>query len=267
MTGADGRKLVGTVGPWSAEKLDLLRCYLGGQERKGGFLQATTHAHHRYYIDLFAGPGQNHVRGTAEVIDGSPLIALKAGPPAFTELFLVDADARNAVSLEVHRQDYPDRAVTVLRGDANVMVDQILATLSRQYPVFAFIDPRGAELDWQTVVKLARHKPSNVPAIELFILFAYNQGLVRLLPHDPQKLVNEAALDRVMPDPRRWREIYAQRRSTTLWDFRRAMLDEYVSGLKSLGYRFVPPPALRGRQRITCVRASAAKQGRRIGRE
>jgi three-Cys-motif partner protein len=132
----------------------------------------------------------------------------------------------------------------VLCGDANATVDDVLVTLPKNYPVFAFLDPYVAELDWRTIEKLAAHKPMN--KIELFILFAYNMGLVRLLPTDPTKLVNAAVLDRVMPDPEGWRRVYARRAQGQAdpHAFRRAFLDEYVRGLKSLGYAFVPPPRL-----------------------
>lgn len=244
MTITDPDKKIGRVGDWSAEKLDLLRCYLGGNGQKGGFVPATQKASHRYYIDLFAGPGQNQVRGTGTIIDGSPLIALKAGPPQFTRLFLCDADPQNTRSLDAHRRDYPGRQVTIMTGDANSKVKDVLRLLPREFPVLAFLDPRGGELSWQTIVQLAQHKAPNRPKIELFILFAYNQGLVRFMPYDPAKMVNEDILDRVMPDPVGWRRVYAMRSRIDRYMFRREMLDVYVKGLKSLGYACVPPPRL-----------------------
>ncbi|HEX2171679.1 MAG TPA: three-Cys-motif partner protein TcmP [Dehalococcoidia bacterium] len=237
-----GPRLVAPVGAWSAEKLDLLRCYLGREGGRGGFLPATRGAHRRYYIDLFAGPCQNFVRGSGQVIDGSPVVALKGGPPFFTQLHLVDKDPRNVASLESHRLDYPDRQITTYAGDANVWIDDILARVPREYPVFAFLDPRGAELHWQTIVKLARHKPAR--KIELFILFAFNMGLVRLLPRDPDRLTNEAVLDRTLPDPASWRRIYHRRAQLSSAEFRRAILDEYTGGLRALGYQHVPSPRL-----------------------
>jgi len=244
MTSPNPSRLVGDVGQWSAEKLQLLRCYLGGDNNKGGFLPATQRARERYYIDLFAGSGQNRIRHTSDIIDGSPLISVKAGPPVFTRLYWVDAEERNVASLDAHRLDHPNRQITTIVGDANVRVDDILRTLPKTFPTFAFLDPRGGELRWDTVAKLSRHKPSN--KIELFILFAYNQGLVRLMPHDPNRMVHQDVLDRVMPDAASWRRIYATRvnKQATRHDFRRAMLDEYVRGLTALGYAFVPSPRL-----------------------
>jgi three-Cys-motif partner protein len=66
------------------------------------------------------------------------------------------------------------------------------------------------------------------------------------MPHNPARMQNEAALDRVMPDPAGWRRVYQRRVNQTAkpYEFRRLMLDEYVGGLKALGYTFVPPPRL-----------------------
>jgi three-Cys-motif partner protein len=238
------RKRIATVDIWSKEKLDLLRCYIGNFSGPGGFLTATKAAQQRYYIDLFAGPGQNSVKGTDLVISGSPLIALEAGPPTFTHLFWVDTNGRNVASLRAHRAEHPEHQIEIFHGNANVQVDKVLKIIPRTYPTFAFLDPRGAELSWKTIEKLARHKPDR--KIELFILFAYNQGLVRLMPNDASKMVNEAALDRVMPDPDGWRRIYKTRidRVSRPRDFRLSVLEEYVRGLKSLGYKFVPSPRL-----------------------
>lgn len=246
VTGEDTRKRIAQVGLWSSEKLDTLRCYLGGQAGRGGFLPATRRAAERYYIDLFAGPGENRIRETGQTIDGSPLVALKAGPPQFTHLFWVDAERRNGLSLQAHSEDYPRKKITVLVGDANEKIDDILQLLPRHFPVFAFLDPEGAELHWETVRRLAEHKAPGQTKVELFILFAYNQGLVRLLPHDPSKMVHEQALDRVMPNPEGWRRVYRSRLSGQAGPFqiRREMLNEYVQGLVSLGYAFVPPPKL-----------------------
>ncbi|MDP9350464.1 MAG: three-Cys-motif partner protein TcmP [Chloroflexota bacterium] len=140
------------------------------------------------------------MKGTDEVSDGSPLIALKAGPPRFTHLYWVEAKRRSATSLRAHRREHPHREITVLQGNANERVDDVLKTLPREAPAFAFLDPYASELDWETVVKLARHKAPGYPKIELFILFAVDTAFLRLMPRESTKMMYEAILDRVMPD-------------------------------------------------------------------
>jgi len=235
-------KAYGKVGVWSTQKLAVLRCYLGQND---GFLKATTSAGQRHYIDLFAGPGQNRVRRTGAVVDGSPLIALHAGPPSFTGLHWSERKPSNSASLEAHRLEHLDRNIHLYPGDGNERIDEILRSVPRRYPVFAFLDPYGAELHWQTLVKLAQHRPAGGRKIELFILFA-SPALTRLMPRDPAKMIHQAILDRMMPSATGWRRVYEQRTrgSASASEIREALLEEYVQGLRALGYRHVPPPLL-----------------------
>lgn len=235
-----GPKVVLPVGEWSIrQKLQLLSCYLG---RSGGFLKATQKAGERYYVDLFAGPGEvRNEQDPQSVTAGSPLIALNAGPPQFTAVHWIEKEAGSAASLRAHKADHPARAIRVYEGGANEKVDNVLRALPRNFPVFAFLDPRGPELEWRTLRKLAEHKDSR--KIELLILFAYDMAIVRLMPHEQEKMVSEDLLDRFMPDPVRWRLIYERRAELTATEYRRAMLAEYVRGLKQdLGYALVPAP-------------------------
>jgi len=187
--GPKSNKVLRPGRPWAREKLALLRYYLGGtSEKGGGFMFATKTAPSRYYLDLFAGPGQSRLED-GELLDGSPLIAAKATPP-FTRLFWVESNARDARSLEAHRSDFPDRNITILQRDANYAVQEVLVSIPRNAATLAFLDPEGAELEWATVARLAQHKQRN--KIELFMLFAYNMAIVRLMPRDQAKMVNDA---------------------------------------------------------------------------
>lgn len=235
-----GPKRTSEVGVWSPEKLEILRCYLG---QRSGFLQASKSAAQRHYIDLFAGPEQNRVRPTNNTIDGSPSLQQEPARP-LSPTCTGWMPIRGALPRSRCTVRNSDRNIRIYEGDANARIDDVLLDLPKIYPTFAFLDPRGTELHWQTVSKLARHKTGSRTKIELFILFPFNQGIARLMPHDPQRMVNEEALDRFMPDPLRWREVYKRRAAMTAAEFRRTMLEEYVNGLQSLGYKYVPPPRL-----------------------
>lgn len=229
--------------PWAREKLEFLRYYLGGTgHRGGGFMAATKRAGQRYYIDLFAGPGQL-VMDNGEILDGSPLIAAKA-TPSFTRMFWVDTDPKNAASLRAYRDDYPERRIDVCEGDANIVVDAILDDLPSVFPILAFIDPEGSETDWVTIEKVAAHKPLPRKKIELFLLFPSDTGIIRFFPRDPAKMVHHDKLDRMMPSREGWRALDARRNEVSPAEFRRLLLKEYVDGLKRLGYRHVPDPRL-----------------------
>jgi three-Cys-motif partner protein len=236
-----GPRVAPTVGEWAREKHELLRYYIGGTAYKGGgFMTAVRRARGSFYIDLFAGAGQSTLPD-GSVIDGSPLIAAKATPP-FTKLWWVEANAANAASLRSHRQDFPNRDIEIVHGDANQAISEILNALPTAFPVLAFLDPYSTQLDWETIRRLAAHRPRR--KIELFVLFPLDMVLFRLMPHDQDIGPFAPILDRMMPDPQGWRRVYSNRAVLSAPDRRRAMLNEYVVGLRRLGYEFVPPPRL-----------------------
>ncbi len=76
------------VGEWSKDKFHFLARYLDAFTTA---MRGKWDALH--YIDLFSGPGKCQIRGTNEVIDGSPLIAAKARFP-FSQIHLCDLNAR-----------------------------------------------------------------------------------------------------------------------------------------------------------------------------
>lgn len=267
--GRVGPKRLRDGGAWAAEKLEFLRYYLGGVgHRGGGFMKVTQRAGGSAYIDLFAGPGQVRLP-TGAVIDGSPLIAAQA-TPSFSRLFWSDADPGNAASLRAHRAGFPDRHIDVLEGDANALIDGILADVSRTQPALAFLDPEGSELAWETVRKISAHKPPPHNKIEQFILFATDTGIVRFFPRDPSKLTCADRLDRMLPDPAAWRGLYALRDRLAAAEFRRRLVGLYVHGMQQLGYRHVPEPRLvcrpDGRPLYFMVFATDHEAGERIMR-
>ena len=154
-------------GTWVAEKLDYLRRYVD-------FFETSMRQKWpvRYYIDLLAGPGKNHVRETGEILLGSPLLALTAKHP-FTGYFFVDFDDENTQALhERCRASALSDRVRVLTGDCNVEIDNILAQMkpdSDRSLNLAFLDFEGLELRWDTVAKL-----SSLRRIDLII--NYPQG-------------------------------------------------------------------------------------------
>jgi three-Cys-motif partner protein len=229
--------------PWSPEKHGLIQYYLGGTGHKGGgFMKATQNAGGSYYIDLFSGPGQVEMED-GQIIDGSPLIAARASPP-FARLFWVDADPSNAASLRAHRQDFPNRAIDVFEADANEVINVILDGVPVTQPAVAFLDPEGSELHWETIRRIAFHKPSPRNKIEQFILFHTDTGIVRFFPREPAKMVHADRLDRMLPDPGAWRDLYGLRLKLDGPEFRRRLVGLYVDGLRGLEYRYVPDPRL-----------------------
>ncbi len=216
-------------GTWVAEKLDYLRRYVD-------FFETSMRQKWpvRYYIDLLAGPGKNHVRETGEILLGSPLLALTAKHP-FTGYFFVNFDDENTQALhERCRASALSDRVRVLTGDCNVEIDNILAQMkpdSDRSLNLAFLNSEGLELRWDTVAKL-----SSLRRIDLIINYPQG-GLNRVMPQAIQEegdtLVNGFF------DGRDWRAVYQEWLVSRGLDLHWRLLDLYKSKLQATGYREV----------------------------
>ena len=126
------------------------------------------------YLDLLCGPGRDIDKETSKEFPGSPLIALSV-QPQFDHLYLADKDSKNINALE-RRISPVDRArVTLSTGDCNQIIDDVLKLISYRTLGLAFIDPEGFEVDFATLVKLARRR------IDLLYLFPSGIGVKRNL--------------------------------------------------------------------------------------
>ena len=158
-------------GGWAKDKLDILDCYAKA------FAMATKKADRGAFIDGYAGPGMNFIRGTNEVVAGSPLIALEAG---FGKIFLIERNPTAAKRLREHLALSGSSAVEVVEGDVNTEVFNCLAQVEPWRPVLVFLDPTRVDLEWSTLQRIASHdsdRRSNKP--ELLINFPSDFDLLR----------------------------------------------------------------------------------------
>ena len=141
------------VGDWTLDKLKIIEQYLPA------YLTATYKASERVYIDAFAGPGRNEIKGSGNIVNGSPLIALNARSAAgkvFDRLYFIELDKTDADELEtslVGRD--PHRRAEVIRGDVNTELPRLLGRSSPRSPTFVFLDPEGIDPGWDTIQALA----------------------------------------------------------------------------------------------------------------
>lgn len=199
-------------GFWTRGKLDILRDYLDA------FTTTTKNkASELLYFDLFAGEPDNRDRVTEEPIEGSPWIALRTDTPPFTRLRFFELE--HAPELEAAlRAEFPGRGLKVHRGDSNETIHEILTELKHLNwaPAFAFIDPDGPDVHWDTLRALAKFKMGRKYKVELWILFAQPM-FVRLLPADG-KDARPIDMDRItaMFGTDEWLPIYRARVSEFL---------------------------------------------------
>lgn len=239
---------MGLLDPAQAEGADYL----------DGFVKASSGQQERVYLDAFAGEGTGLDRLTGQEFKGSATIALEAAEPGFTRLRFFET-GRRATELETRlRADYPGRDIEVVEGDCNVTIPGELARLGsvRWAPTFAFLDPDGMELAWETLKALADHKRGYRPAgsdkpeykVELWLLFQ-SPGLVRTLALDPGRLTerDEQRATRLFGDDA-WRSIYDRRLAGRLGpaDAREAYVNLMRWRLERvLNYRWTHPLELR----------------------
>jgi len=212
------------VGPWTAKKLDYLARYIDIFEKAMRGKWSI-----RNYIDLLSGPGKNRIRGTGEILLGSPLVALTTLHP-FTGYFFVEwlGQAKDALEQRCNDSHFHQR-VNIYQGDCNVLVDKVIDSLrvsEMQSLNLAFLDPEGLELQWQTVVKLATIKRMDI------ILYYPEMGL-NLNMQKLYKSGDETAIDLFFGGPE-WRDVYERYHGKI--GLHRHLVDFYKSNLGTLGY-------------------------------
>ena len=150
---------------WTEDKARLIQTYLQL------FIYITKHG---TYIDGFAAPQR---RDLSELC--SARLVLETEPKWMRDFWLCDLEPTGVEILEALAAEHriKPRRVTVLAGDFNTTVDQILASprITAKTATFALLDQRTFECDWETVRRLAAHKPSlgaSETKIELFYFLA-----------------------------------------------------------------------------------------------
>lgn len=222
------------TGAWAAQKLDYLCRYLNiftismqGKQWRG-----------LHFIDLFSGPGKCKIRGTKQILLGSPLLAVNLQHP-FNRYFFVDMNQEAISSLRT-RCDASINAANIQYeiGDSNLLVENIadqIKAIDRPFIKgkwvslnLAFLDPEGFELEWKTVTILG-----NIKKMDLIIYYP-QMGLSREMPKEFQN-PNLTKIDSYFGG-RQWREIYKKYQSGQIQYLHRSLLDLYKENLKSLGY-------------------------------
>lgn len=217
----DDGLLIPEVGRWAKRKYHFLSRYLHlfstGMKKKWP---------QRHYIDLFSGAGFARIRGTNDLVAGSPVIASNVAD-SFSGIHLCEQNAAcfDALSSRITPQTAAT-AVATVRGDANLKIGEILRSVPRRDALcVTFADPFGLHLDWETVKAI-----SDVRS-DLIILLADNMDALRnwakYYYDDP-----ESNLDRFMGEPG-WRDALASASGGNQAERLRA---RYTQRLQSLGY-------------------------------
>lgn len=198
------------------------------------FAKACQKAGGWFGLDLFAGTGLNWSTTRDGPIDGSPLIALKAGSPEATAVVMAEHHAGAFEALVARTLVYGDRAIR-FNDDANRVVGEMLAHVPNRAPAFAFLDPEGSELEWSTVEAIANHKRGHsANKVEQLILLPTDTGFVRLAPDRPELVTRIYGHDG-------WKDIFERRSAEAISaeQARTEYVQLYAEGLRTLGYETV----------------------------
>lgn len=130
------------VGQWAADKHYYLQQYIEATRAvRAGYLPPKGHGG-AAFIDLFAGPGVVRIRESGEIRDGSPMVAFRHAEAPFSQLVLCDVSPENVGALRGRTTSQPSR-VTVVEGDCNECIDQVVAAVPVHGLNIALIDPFG----------------------------------------------------------------------------------------------------------------------------
>lgn len=218
---------------WTALKLEYLDHYLQA------YVIATKRAGEIYYVDPFCGCGECIMPESGLRVDGSPWRALNTIPP-FTRYYFVEKEPTLASHLReaIWRKGLTNAKVYC--GDCNqVIPEEVLPNIPRDVPSFAFLDPFGLQLDWDTVQMLASHRVGR--KMELLVLY-HHMVIARLLRLAMVEGSYAARLTRFYGDES-WREHFSQsmKAGEIAEQRRQRFLVLYTSKLRSLGYKYVEP--------------------------
>ena len=261
-------------GPWTQIKLDALEDYLSA------FTKASQRARGTVYLDLFAGAFSNKDRLTGAPIMGSPYRALSVTPP-FSKVYGFELQEKTAKQLEAKlREAFPDRDLAITPGDCNSTAPQVLNSMDaywRKKPTFAMIDQFMAEVHWDAIRALARHRLRSAPnrpvrKTELWLYFGDSfipRGLGSKTPGEAEAIA--ARVDRMYGNAK-WRLIKQARDDDVITG--KTLKAELVNLMrwqleKELGYAVTVPLEFineRGGRLYTVIFATDHPVGERIMR-
>jgi three-Cys-motif partner protein len=179
------------IGPWSEDKLQLLRKYLRAYTVIMHGQRWCRNGYH--YIDAFAGTGSPRARDEERYIDGSPRVALTIQRPFHSYTFIEKTPWRVQRLWEL-AEEFPDQAISIREGDCNRIITTEVTPRIR-YEQFnrglIFLDPFGMDIEWSTIEQIAETR-----ALEIFMNFPVMALNRTVLPNDPNVLT-EAQIKRM----------------------------------------------------------------------
>ena len=216
----------GFGGPWTEEKLAILKKYLDA------YTTALKNQPFRLiYIDAFAGTGEVELtsvdEGKKEFIEGSAKIAVDVDDKPFDEYIFVEKNQERCIQLNSLKEAYQNKNIQIENEDANDFLQNLQKDWLR-YRGVLFLDPFATEVEWATIEKIASFK-----ALDTWILFP-TSAIARMLPkkREPDSISLEWAnrLNRIYGDES-WRDLYSVNPQISLFGDEEQQRPEGIDGL------------------------------------
>lgn len=206
-------------GPWTREKLEILRSYLDDYTTALKYLDFKL-----IYVDAFAGAGTWRPESPTsystaeygeyrELHEGSPLIALEIDDKPFDEFVFIEKEPERCHSLAELIPKNPGRNINIRNEDANLALSLFCENMGNFDRAVVFLDPFATEVSWYTIDKLAR-----TGKIDCWILFPLS-AIARMMPtsHEPSEQL-ALQLDRIFGGREYWDEpVYHNRDQLSLF--------------------------------------------------
>lgn len=173
------------IGIWSEVKLAIVKEYASAYATiLDAKRRESIHSLKWLYIDAFAGPGIHLSKRTREIVDGSPLIALKT-TPSFSEYHFIDSEPARAEQLRSISGPRPD--VHIYSEDCNdVLLRDVFprARYSDYRRALCLLDPYNINLKWEVIE--AAGKMGSVEVFLNFMIMDINRNVLR---RNPDKVI------------------------------------------------------------------------------
>lgn len=173
------------IGPWSEDKLRLLRKYLVAYV---DIMRNQTWCRNGYhYIDAFAGTGKPRSQYQERSVDGSPRVALTIDHPFHSYTFIEKSPWRIKHLLEL-KKEFPDRNIRIYEEDCNRIITSRITPRIRYEHYnrgLILLDPFSMNVKWRTIEQIAETR-----ALEIFMNFPVMALNRTVLPNDPNTLTD-----------------------------------------------------------------------------
>lgn len=144
--------------PWTSRKYGHFRLYATL------FTQAMSGKWRLVYVDLFASSGYSQKKGSRQIMEASPLLALRL-QPGFNVHIFCEQDPRKITHLEQRvRREHPEADAHFVSGDCNERIRDVICRIpaysgGRASLTFCYSDPyKLRDLDFSTIRTLSEDR-------------------------------------------------------------------------------------------------------------